>query len=120
MAGWAASLAGDWIIPSGAESASRVQVGNLDRPIENVAEEVLGFDSELANSFFLRTSGWQGRKAVALLYKMAEVITKGDIVMPPEFDGDYRHVTYRLGRGDPAQWYLYNLDTSTGVDWSAP
>lgn len=119
MAGWAAALAGDWIMQG--NGASRVKVGNLDRAIEVVAAEVLGFETwDLANSFFMRPAGWQGRKAVAVLYKMAEVITEGDIVMPPEFDGDYRMVTSRLGRGDPARWYLYDDDTSTGVNWSTP
>lgn len=104
FAGHAVTLVGDYV--DGLGNVGLVEVDGEYRSIEYVAADVLGLSSTaLRNAFFYHTAALKGRQAVAVLYQMAEVVTDGDIRMPPEFDADYLDVEQWLG-AEPATYYL--------------
>ena len=108
LAGHAVTLVGDFI--GGTGSLGLVEVNGRCEAVEYVAGEVLGLNSTvLRNAFFYRPAGLEGRHAVAVLYQMAELVTDGEIRMPPEFDADYLEVTAARGGIDPALDFLSDV-----------
>jgi hypothetical protein len=110
MAGHAATLVGEWAQDESGDPC--VVVDGKTRNIGLVAEDVLGFDDALANAFFLRTSALEGRGAVAVVYRMAEIVTNGEITMPIEFAADYAAMNanpYYKDVGDVAAFFLRDV-----------
>lgn len=107
MAGHAAVLVGEWCMTT--SGANDVMVDGKRRPIDLVGAEVLGLSGTLADAFFLRTSRLNGRDAVAVLYRMAELVTNGEIAMPIEFEADYKKINSEMRADDIAQHYLYDI-----------
>ncbi|HEX4395728.1 MAG TPA: hypothetical protein VH084_29985 [Mycobacterium sp.] len=112
LAGHAAELVGDRV--EGLGNVGFIEINGQFESVEFTAANVLGLSStRLRNAFFYRPAALKGREAVAVLYQMAEVVSDGDIRMPPEFDDDYLRVAGWLDedppsdyRGDPAMYYL--------------
>lgn len=113
MAGHAAALVGKWKHNQFGDPV--VVVNGAEQVIGTVAEEVLGFDGCLHEAFFLRTSGLTGQRAVAVLYRMAEIVTANDITMPVELEPYYmaanaEWAAFRPGRTDDlAHHYLRDV-----------
>jgi hypothetical protein len=88
MAGHASTLAGEWTTDGYGDPVVQLDSGG-QASISDTAMRVLGFDEDTADAFFMRTSGLAGRQAVAVLYRMAEIVSNGEITLPFEFEIDY-------------------------------